>query len=159
MVPVLGVVLRPARPEEAPALTALALRSKGHWGYDAAFLAACRQELTVDPVHCDGTRVVVAERAGAVLGFYRVAGQPPIGELTDLFIDPPAIGEGVGTGLLTHARHQASSRGFTVLIIDADPHAEGFYLHAGARRVGQIPSATMPDRALPRLHLSLTTGP
>ena len=32
---------------DAPALTLLALRSKAVWGYDAAFIAACRDELTL----------------------------------------------------------------------------------------------------------------
>ena len=41
------LALRPARPEEAPALTELCLRSKAVWGYDAAFMQACRRELTM----------------------------------------------------------------------------------------------------------------
>ena len=40
-----GHVIRRARPEEAGALSDLAIRSKGHWGYDVAFLASCRAEL------------------------------------------------------------------------------------------------------------------
>ena len=37
-----GVEVTDGRAEEAPRLSDLALRSKGHWGYDAAFLDACR---------------------------------------------------------------------------------------------------------------------
>jgi hypothetical protein len=46
------VRIRPARPDEAGAISALALRSKGHWGYDAAFLAACRENLTIGSRGC-----------------------------------------------------------------------------------------------------------
>ena len=42
--------VRPARPDEAEALTALVLRSKAHWGYDEAFTAACRDEHAVAAV-------------------------------------------------------------------------------------------------------------
>lgn len=76
-----GAVLRPAGPDEAAAISALALRSKAHWGYDEAFLAACRDDLTIDPSWCDGVRLVVAEADGTLLGYCRVAGPPPVGEL------------------------------------------------------------------------------
>jgi len=89
-------LLRPARQAEAALLTELAQRSKGHWGYDAAFLAACRDELTIEAAQCDGVHVIVAERAGRVGGYYRLAGEPPRGELSDLFVDPLAIGLGMG---------------------------------------------------------------
>jgi len=39
--------IRPARREECGLLTELALRSKAVWGYDAAFMEACREELTI----------------------------------------------------------------------------------------------------------------
>ena len=37
-----GDVLRSARADEVQMLSELALRSKGYWGYDAAFLGAQR---------------------------------------------------------------------------------------------------------------------
>ena len=45
-------------PDEAAALSGLALRSKGYWGYDAAFLDACRAELTLTPDQAAAARVV-----------------------------------------------------------------------------------------------------
>ena len=44
-----GVTVRAARAAEAGDLTELALRAKASWGYDAAFMAACRDELTMTP--------------------------------------------------------------------------------------------------------------
>jgi hypothetical protein len=41
------VSLRPARAEEGDLLTDLAFRSKAYWGYDEAFMAACRDELVM----------------------------------------------------------------------------------------------------------------
>ena len=67
-------VVRAARPAEAAAISALALRSKAHWGYDPAFLEACRDDLTIRPEWCDGVRLVVAEQDGVLLGYARVAG-------------------------------------------------------------------------------------
>jgi hypothetical protein len=40
--------IRPARGDEAAAITALGLRSKAHWGYDDDFMARCAAELRWD---------------------------------------------------------------------------------------------------------------
>ena len=53
--------IRPARPGEADALTALAMRSKAHWGYDAEFMARARSVLTVTPDMIGDGRAVVLE--------------------------------------------------------------------------------------------------
>jgi GNAT superfamily N-acetyltransferase len=149
------VLVRPARPEEAAAISTLALRSKGHWGYDAEFLAACREDLTIRPEWCDGLRLVVAEQDGVLLGYARVAGEPPVGELAGLFVDPVAIGRGVGGLLLRHAVRIAAGLGMTALEIDSDPNAEPFYRHAGAVRTGESQSTVDPGRLLPRLELAV----
>ena len=62
--PSVDVTMRPAAPSQAAFLSDLALRSKACWGYDPAFLSACRDELTIHPETCDGVHVVVAQRGG-----------------------------------------------------------------------------------------------
>jgi hypothetical protein len=74
------LVLRAARPAEAGELSALALRSKAHWGSDKDFLEACRAELTYTAEELATHRTVVAEASGAVAGFYTLDGKPPVGE-------------------------------------------------------------------------------
>jgi GNAT superfamily N-acetyltransferase len=153
--PPIAVSLRPAVPGEAAALSRLALRSKAHWGYDEEFLAACRAELTLRPEQCDGVHTVVAERDAVLLGFYRLAGEAPVAELADLFVDPTAIGQGVGATLLADAVDRARAVGVARLVIDSDPHAEEFYAHMGARRIGTVASGSIPGRELPRLELAV----
>jgi len=152
-VPLLAVTLRPAVSAAADALSRLALRSKGHWGYDDEFLGTCRAELTLRPEQCDSVHTVVAGRGDALLGFYRLAGEAPVAELADLFVDPTAIGRGVGATLLADAVDRARALGTSRLVIDADPHAAGFYLRMGARRVGSVASSSIVGRELPRLEL------
>lgn len=41
------ITLRLADVSEREPLTELCIRSKAHWGYDAAFMALCRDALTV----------------------------------------------------------------------------------------------------------------
>ena len=152
---VVELALRPARFDEAPALSELALRSKAHWGYDDAFLEACRAELTVRPEHVAASRVVVATSAARVVGFSILLGGPPRAEVEMLFVEPDAIGTGVGSVLLDRLRADAVALGCRALRIEADPHAIGFYEHHGAVRIGDEPSATFPGRTLPILELDL----
>jgi hypothetical protein len=61
--------VRAGRKDEARLLSDLALRSKGHWGYDQAFLDACRSELTLAPQDVEVQRVIEVART---LGFERI---------------------------------------------------------------------------------------
>jgi ribosomal protein S18 acetylase RimI-like enzyme len=149
------VHLRPARAEEAAALSELALRSKARWGYDEQFLEACRAELTLCPQDISPRRTVVAEVAGRTAGFYTLDGAPPEGELGNLWIEPEHMRRGIGRELWRHAMAAARDAGFRTVLIEADPHAEGFYLAMGATTVGQTPSSSIPGRFLARLRIVL----
>jgi GNAT superfamily N-acetyltransferase len=129
--------LRSADPAEAEAITALMRRSKAHWGYDQEFMDRAQDALTVRPDMIRDDRVVVAERDGVLLGFYQLCGEPPAGRLEDLFVDPAAIGTGLGRVLIEHAFAAAGRRGFRTLEWESDPNAEPFYRHLGAERVGE----------------------
>lgn len=153
-----GMELRPAGPDEAALLSALALRSKGHWGYDEAFLAACRDELTIRPDEVEARRTTVAEIQGTVVGHYTIDGDAPVAELGQMFVDPVHIGRGVGRALWTHAVARARAEGIHTLTIDADPFAEAFYLAMGATRTGSVPSGSVPGRVLPRLTFPTSGG-
>lgn len=149
------VVLGRPRAGEAAAISALALRSKGHWGYDAAFLDACRDELTYTAGDCASGDMVVARVDGELAGFVTVAGTGPEGELRSLFVDPPWIGLGIGRALLERGLALARERGMRRLLVGADPGAEPFYVHAGAQRIGEVPSGSIPGRLLPQLAFTL----
>ncbi|MFF4382472.1 GNAT family N-acetyltransferase [Kitasatospora sp. NPDC001547] len=145
--------IRPARPEDAALLTGIALRSKAYWGYDEAFMDACREELTMDAGVIERSATVVAEDGGRVLGFVSLSGVPPTGSLDQLFVEPEWIGRGVGRALFERARTLAVALGLRRLTIDSDPNAEPFYLAMGAIRIGSVPSGSIPGRELPQLVL------
>ncbi|MFI5527398.1 GNAT family N-acetyltransferase [Kitasatospora sp. NPDC051853] len=148
--------IRAARADEAGLLSELALRSKAYWGYDPAFMAACRDELTLAPKEIAPRRTAVAvDGSGSVLGFATLEGEPLTGELGMLFVAPEAMGRGVGRLLFEHLVSTARESGFTGLTIDADPNAEAFYRAMGAVRTGSVPSGSVPGRVLPRMLLTV----
>ncbi|MFJ5711475.1 GNAT family N-acetyltransferase [Streptomyces sp. NPDC093105] len=125
--------VRDGRADEAEALSGLVLRSKASWGYDAAFLAACAPELRIRAEDVTARRIVVAQdERGGVLGVASLEGEPPAASLGLLFVEPAAIGRGVGRLLYRDVVRRAAELGVGRLVIDADPHAAGFYRAMGA---------------------------
>ncbi|MEU6912978.1 GNAT family N-acetyltransferase [Streptomyces olindensis] len=151
----MDVLIRPARATEAGVLTDLALRSKAHWGYDAGFLEACRDELTLAADEVARRRTTVADRDGRILGFATLEGEPPTGVLGMMFVEPQAIGQGIGRLLFERTIAAGRDLGFTRLTIDADPNAEPFYRAMGAVRVGEVPSGSIAGRVLPQLVVTI----
>ncbi len=148
--------IRRARPSEAGILSELGLRSKGHWGYDADFLAACRDDLALSPDDIAASAVYVHDQGGAVQGYYRLLLQDDgVVELDALFVEPSAMGQGVGKRLWQHAVARAREQGCSEMVFQSDPQAEGFYQAMGAERIGESESTVMPGRLLPLMRFRL----
>lgn len=147
--------IRAARPGEAAALTDLALRSKAHWGYDAAFLTANRHDLALTRQRIVDGMVYVYVAAGRTLGLYELSIAAVQAEVELLFVAPEAIGTGVGRALWRHLVAQARHHGATTLRIESDPYACGFYEAMGAQRIGEVHSDVIPGRSLPLLEYRL----
>lgn len=149
--------LRRAHPEEAFGLSELCFRSKAHWGYDAAFMAACRAALAIDAAKIVRQPVVVAlDSEGCLAGVHALAFEGAIADLDLLFVDPPAIGTGVGRALFTDAAARARRQGCRALTVLADPHAAAFYERMGCRFVAMRPSDAVGGRQLPLFKLDLS---
>lgn len=91
-------MIRLAKSTEATILSALALRSKAYWDYDAEFIAACVDELTISAEQIQSSLTYVFEEKGHVLGFYMLesVNNREI-ELEYLFVEPEAIRQGYGS--------------------------------------------------------------
>ncbi len=149
------MTIRRARPDEADALTALATRAKAHWGYGAEFMARVSEAMTLVAADIGAHEVhVLEDPSGAMVGFHRVIPGDQA-ELEDMWVEPDAMGQGHGRRLFEHAVAIARSLGATVLELDADPNAVGFYERMGMERTGETPSTLIPGRALPRMRITL----
>ncbi len=145
-----------ARPRDAARLSEIALAAKSYWKYPAHWLEQWQLLLTVTPEDIRTHETYAAVEDGTRVGFYLLAGEPPVMTLEHLWVVPERIGQGIGRKLLLHAMAQARSLGALALDIEADPHAEGFYLHMGAHRRGER-TYTLDGqaRSLPLLRMRL----
>lgn len=149
--------IRPARPDEADAITRLTLRSKRHWGYPEAFMRRVTPALTYGPADLSDPAVCVevGEVGVELLGFYRLRRRTELAWLEDLFVDPSAMGQGIGRRLFLRAAEVAQSWGLGVMEWESDPFAEPFYRHLGAEGVAMSPSTLIPGRSLPLMRYAL----
>ena len=156
-----SVTLRTASKADCTALTRLALASKAHWGYDETFMRACVPALTVTPELLATHHVVVAEsqppgQGTELLGFYALSKMRPEADVECCFVDPSAIGSGIGGLLWRDMESFARAEGVTGLTLAADPNAVGFYRYTGMQDAGFEPSDVFgPERPLPVLKKSL----
>lgn len=149
--------IRPAQHHESAALTALVLRSKAHWGYDDAFMRQSQSSLTITGELIATGLVFVVENAEGRL--VAIASLSPLKngvfDLLHMFVEPDAMGSGVGAALFRAIADLARAQGATTLSILSDPYAAAFYEKMGAVRIGDAPSDAIPSRRLPLLEYNL----
>jgi len=149
------LIIRAPDIAELPALSELCMRSKAVWGYDAAFMAACRVELTFDPRDLVTSRIAVAAQGDSLVGVAQVRMAGRDADLQKLFVEPAALRGGVGQALFAWALDAARDMGALRLMIEADPDAAQFYRRLGAHDIGLAPSGSIAGRMLPKLALEL----
>lgn len=134
------VTLRRARGDEAAALAALAVRSKGHWPYPPEFRARFAATLGMSAEVIAANDVWVATHDAEVRGFVTLLHRADRTILDDLWLEPDEIGRGTGRLLFDHARARAAAAGARVLEWEAEPYAAGFYERMGGVVVGMVDS-------------------
>jgi len=140
---------------ELPYLSDLCLRSKAVWGYDKAFLEACRAELTLDESELIDSDIGVGAADGTIIGVVQIRLDGDHADLEKIFVEPRHLGRGVGRIMFEWALHEARSAGAQRIVVHADPSAEPFYKAMGMVDAGHAPSGSIPGRMLPRLVLPI----
>ena len=155
MNPSTTIIVR-ARPEQADALTRIALAAKRHWGYPERWIKIWTPLLTITPEFITANEVWAAAIDGRAVAFYALLENGDQASLEHLWVEPEFMGRGIGRDLFEHACARARALGHPVLIVEADPHAQGFYEHMGGRVTGQqIGEVDGAPRVLPILEFDL----
>lgn len=149
--------VRRALPSEGPFLSDLAIRSKAIWGYSPEVMSTFEAELQIKTSQITAGHCFVLSEDQSVLGFYSLAPiDKHVVELQHLFIDPSHRGQQFGSTLLKHSLVTAQAHHFSLLAIQSDPNAVGFYQKHGIPIVKEVPSS-IPGRSLPWLETRLAS--
>jgi predicted N-acetyltransferase YhbS len=97
-------------------------------------------------------RVRVASDDGEVVGFSAVLAADADGVvvLDGLFVEPEAMGRGVGRALVEDAAARAADAGATALTVVSGPETQAFYARCGFSRVADAPTRFGPAALLRR---------
>jgi len=126
------ISVRGARPGDFERVRELTLESKAYWGYDRDFVRRWAEGLSFESA-CERW---VAELDGEIVAWAALV--PPaddVAVLDDLWVDPAAIGRGLGSRLFRLAADRARELGAQRLEWGAEPNAVGFYEKVGGRKL------------------------
>lgn len=148
--------LRPATPNDAPALTGILHRAKASWGYPDDKMAEFMDAWGISETTIRSIQITVAEEQGVPVAFLGVV---PDGEdtlLVDfLFVDPGMHGKGIGGLLLKRAEDAARQLRIARLRLESDAHAGSFYEKHGFRTYDTRPSEMSPGKDIPLMEKQL----
>lgn len=132
----MDIVILSAHPDHADDLTAITLAAKRHWNYPERWIQSWIPVLTISPEYISAHETWIAVHADRTIAYYSFAEGGGALWLDNLWVLPDLIGRGIGKRLFRHALRRAAERGASILKIEADPNAQGFYEKMGARRIG-----------------------
>ena len=145
--------IRDASPGMAVSLSNLAIRAKASWGYESSLLNLWKEDLEIEPDYIERNVVKVAEEDGDLIGVAALNLQDK--EIDHFWVEPGCMARGVGKALFEAIKVAMKENGISRIQIVSDPHAESFYLHMGAKRMGEVESVP-PGRRLPKLSFEFT---
>ncbi len=131
------IVIRRVYPEEADALTQIALAAKRHWGYPEYWMELWTPQLTFNAKYFEVSESWVALENANPIAFYTLLDKNGIAWIENLFVAPVFIRKGVGKRLFLHALGLARQRKYKTLQLEADPNAVGFYEKMGMHKIGE----------------------
>lgn len=128
-------MIRAARPDDGERLREIAIAAKAHWGYELDRVEEWAAHGDFSATGLRTKEFYVAERDGHAVAFSSLIPQGEICVLDDLWVEPDAMGGGVGRELFEHALERAAELAARTLEWEAEPHAVGFYERMGGRYV------------------------
>lgn len=145
-----------AQPADADALTVIAVAAKRHWNYPERWIEYWRPQLTISAKHIDEHDTWMAAVNDAPVAFYSLKMADGFLWLDHLWVLPEFMRQGIGAFLFRHALGRSRRRGVSVLRVESDPNAQGFYEKYGAVKVGEIASEVDGQpRILPMMEIAL----
>ncbi len=138
-----------ATPDQADALTKLAICSKKHWGYDEEILDQMKDYLSVPVTRIENEIVYTMYKDDDLIGFFSLTHQDRKECLEDFFLLPNYIGKGYGKKMWRYMLEVAANNFIMNIHFESEPLAEGFYEKMGAVKIGERVSHVSENRKLP----------
>lgn len=153
-----NMTVRRATHSDLQAINEVMRLSKGHWGYDAAFMDAFMEKFSVNEDYLAQNTVRVFCQESALIGFFSfIVHSDHTFELDLFFLHPKQIGKGIGKVMWQECCRVAKDLGAKEFTLWADPQSEPFYAKMGCEKIGVKKSPFMPDRYPPVMRYKLSS--
>lgn len=150
-----NMIFKKAITTDAKALTELTIRSKSYWNYSAGQIEEWRDDLTITPNYIDDACVYILFVDSQLIGYYSYLKlDADKVKLDNIFLEPDCIGKGLGIIMMNHLIENVKNLGYSKVVLDSEPNAEGFYKNYGFKVTGRLESS-ITDRFLPIMELDL----
>lgn len=126
-----------AQPEHADILTHITIVAKRHWDYPEHWIQTWLPLLTITPEYISENEVWLKTIDDEPIAYYSLKYDRQELWLDNLWVLPEHMGKGIGKELFIHALERSRVRGVSVIKIEADPNAQPFYEHMGARKISE----------------------
>ena len=150
------ISIRRVLPDEAKAMSKIALSAKSHWGYPERWMEIWTPLLTFSPEYFAEHESWAAVINNRPVAFYILQEKQGSAWIEDLWVLPEYMGQGVGRQLFLDAVSRARQMGYKTLQLEADPNAVGFYEKMGMHKIGARHSdVDGQPRVLPIMEMDL----
>ena len=147
-------MIRPPHPDEGERLREIAIAAKAHWRYPLEQVQDWAGQGDFSAAGLKAKEFFVAEIDGRAVAFASLIRRDAACVLDDLWVEPDAMGKGIGSALFGAAAERARTLGARTLEWEAEPHAIGFYERMGGRYLRDGP-ITEFGRRLPVMGVEL----
>ncbi len=156
MEPQNNFLIRRVIPAEADVLTRIAISAKRYWNYPERWMEIWNPELTFSAAYFEANESWTVELGGTPIAFYTLQEKYGKAWLENLWVSVEYIGMGIGKQLFLHALSRSRELGHTILQVEADPNALGFYEKMGMVKIGEHSSEVAGQpRKIPVLEIVL----
>lgn len=124
--------------EDAEDLSAVAVRSKRHWGYSKEAMELWNQNLTITEDFLNSHTVIKATLEDEIVGFFALEEIQPVTRIAQYWIDTPYMRKGYGTVMYNYLRDYLKKRDVERVTLVLDPNGMSFFERKGAKILERI---------------------
>lgn len=126
------MIYEPAKLEDADELSALAIRSKRHWGYSKEAMELWNVNLTITEDFLKSHTVIKAMLENEIVGFFALEEIKPVTRIAQYWIDTPYMRKGYGSAMYKYLKEFLRQRGVQKATVVLDPNGLQFFENKGA---------------------------
>lgn len=132
------MIFESATTDDVEELSAVAIRSKRHWGYSKEAMELWNQNLTITEDFVQTHTVIKATLEDEIVGFFALEEIKPTTRIAQYWIDTPYMRKGYGSVMYDYLRNYLKSKNVEKVTLVMDPNGLAFFERKGAKILSKI---------------------